>query len=158
MAAAHRLVTASGTTGMAISVPVGSGINDYIAEVLLHLRYRVSRTPDDDKAAIAGGYWGADFAAPSNFWAVNLACGADLNHGGYCNHAIDDLAKRALALEVTDPASARQSWTEVAQRITDDAPWVFLVSLRKTAVVSSRVGNYQSNPVVGPLLDQMWVR
>jgi DNA-binding SARP family transcriptional activator/ABC-type transport system substrate-binding protein len=158
MAAAHRLVSASRTTGMSISVPIGSGLNDYIAELLRHLRYRVSRTPDDGKAPIGGGYWGADFAAPSNFWAVNLACGAMFNRGGYCNHSLDARAESARALEATDPAAARQLWSELAHRITVDAPWVFLVSVRKTAVVSSRVGNYQANPVVGPLLDQMWVR
>jgi YVTN family beta-propeller protein len=158
LTAAHELVRASRTVGMSIAVPIGRGINDYVAEVLGHLGYQVSRTSHDDNAQAGGGYWGADFGAPSNFWAVNLACGSVFNHGGYCNHAVDALAERALTLEATDSAAARQLWAQLARMITDDAPWIFLVSLRKTAVVSSRVGNYQSNPVVGPLLDQMWVR
>ena len=31
-------------------------------------------------------------------------------------------------------------------------------NLTPSVFVSSRVGNYQSNPWVGPLLSQMWVR
>ena len=38
------------------------------------------------------------------------------------------------------------------------APWVPLLSIRHVNFVSKRVGNYQFNPVMFALLDQMWVR
>jgi hypothetical protein len=33
-----------------------------------------------------------------------------------------------------------------------------MVNSRALGFVSSRLGNYQYNPVSGPLLDQFWVR
>jgi hypothetical protein len=40
--------------------------------------------------------------------------------------------------------------------VTDDSVWVAAVNPKRAALVSTRVGNYQSNPQLGPLLDQMW--
>ena len=109
-------------------------------------------------------YWGADFPAPSNFWGTVASCASyqpkaayNPNPGRYCNRKVDDLAAQALALETSDPARARELWSEVDHMITDDAPWAFGVTVRQAALVSTRVGNYQSNPTLGPLLDQMWV-
>ena len=178
LAVATSLVKASGTIGMPVTVvsdddPTTRALLDYYASVLTALGYRTSivtppGTYEGDSrygAQLGIGYWGADFAAPSNFWGPILSCGlyrpagqSTLNLSSYCNQDIDRLAAQAVALEESDPAAARRLWTDVDRRLTDDAPMVFGVNLRQTALVSSQVGNYQSNPVVGPLLDQMWVR
>jgi hypothetical protein len=42
--------------------------------------------------------------------------------------------------------------------VTDLGAWVPLVNARNVVVVSPRVGNVQSSPQWGVLLDQMWVR
>jgi hypothetical protein len=48
---------------------------------------------------------------------------------------------------------------QVAQPMTDDAPVVALGNATPTMLISMRVeGNYQSSPLVGLLLSQMWVR
>jgi peptide/nickel transport system substrate-binding protein len=179
MAAAASLARASGTIGMPVKVvsedddPTTRALADYYVSVLNILGYRASvvtypGTYQGDSrygAQLGIGYWGADFAAPSNFWAPILSCDMyrspgewTTNLSSYCNKDIDSLAGRALALEGSDPSAARRLWTEVDRRLTDDAPLVFSVTLRQIAFVSSRVGNFQFNPVVGPLLDQIWVR
>jgi hypothetical protein len=48
--------------------------------------------------------------------------------------------------------------TQVDQLITNDAPVVALGNLTASLLVSARVGNYQSNAELGPLLSQIWVR
>jgi ABC-type transport system substrate-binding protein len=165
-----------------MSIKVTSGGNDDLISVALadyyvgllgELGYRATRynLPTDfhgdprSGAQIGTGYWGVDFAAPSNFWASIVSSSSyrpagelTYNWSDYCSTEVDSLAKRALALEATDAAAARRLWTEVDNKITDDAPWVFGASTRWTALVSSRIANYQSNPVVGPLIEQMWVQ
>jgi len=42
--------------------------------------------------------------------------------------------------------------------VTDEAPWVPLVTQQRVEVVSSRVGNYQRHPQWGTLLSQLWVQ
>jgi hypothetical protein len=42
--------------------------------------------------------------------------------------------------------------------VVDQAVAVPWASARNTAVVSKRVGNYQSHPLWGTLLDQLWVK
>jgi len=178
LAAARRLVTASKTAGMSLIVSTrGSDdrnsvlVAQYYVALLNKLGYhakpdRVGNDYDGNPFAQLGvGYWGVDFPAPSNFWAPLLSCSSvrprgalTLNFGGYCNPVIDRLAKRALTLEVTDPTTARQLWTQVDHQLTDDAALAFGVATRQAALVSADVGNYQANPVLGPLIDQMWVR
>jgi ABC-type transport system substrate-binding protein len=178
LTAARRLVAASKTAGMSLVVssrrdddPNAVVVAQYYVALLNKLGYhakrdRVGKGYDGDPFAQLGiGYWGTDFPAPSNFWAPLLSCSSvrprgapTLNSGGYCNPAIDRLAKRALGLEVTDPTTARQLWTEVDHKLTDDAALAFGVAIRQAALVSADVGNYQANPVLGPLIDQMWVR
>ena len=46
----------------------------------------------------------------------------------------------------------------VDRLITDDAPVVALGNATPATLISARVGSYQSSPMVGPLLSQMWVR
>jgi hypothetical protein len=42
--------------------------------------------------------------------------------------------------------------------VTDDAAVVATVNGKIENFVSTRVGNFQSNPQLGPLFDQMWVQ
>lgn len=63
----------------------------------------------------------------------------------------------ALRLERRDPAKATDLWTAIDHRLADDAPWVPTVNLREVDLVSSRLRNYQYNPVWGFLADQSWL-
>jgi ABC-type transport system substrate-binding protein len=143
-------------------------VANYYLGLLKSLGYRA--TLRDDNVSNTGTqlghqWWGVDFAAPSDFWGPLLSCASfdphsafNINWGGYCNQQVDALARKALDAQYTDPALARRLWTQVDHVLTDDAPWVAGPVARYSTVVSSRVGNYQANPVLGPLIDQMWVQ
>ena len=49
-------------------------------------------------------------------------------------------------------------WAQADRQFTDQAPVVPLVTPSITDFVSHRVGNYQYNPQLGVLIDQLWVR
>jgi ABC-type transport system substrate-binding protein len=65
---------------------------------------------------------------------------------------------QARAAQLTDPGQAARLWTQVDQLITDDAPVVALGNLTASLLVSPRVHNYESNPELGPLLSQIYVK
>jgi YVTN family beta-propeller protein len=175
---ARALVRASGTAGARISVwsddePVHLAIGRYYARVLRSLGYRARSTvrsvvePSVGKSDQMGAsWWGVDYPTPTSAWAPLLSCrsagradaAATLNHGGFCDPYVEELARRADDPQSTDPARARRLWTQVDRRLTDDAPWVAGPATRFVCLVSPRIGNYQTNPVLGPLIDQMWVR
>ena len=169
---ALELVRASGTKGMHVTIHgalggVGPTIDAYFRQVLEQLGYQVTLhqlpdisddflwTPQNHMQALSGE-WLADFPLASNFYNALVRCANNL--GEYCNRALDQRAARATALQATDPGAALRAWTEIDRTITDQVPIVPTVNLIETTFVSARVGNYQSNPTVGPLLSQLWVK
>ena len=78
--------------------------------------------------------------------------------GWYCNKQVERTVVAARAAELSDPAEAGRLWTAADQQLTDDSPLIALGNPTCSYPVATRVGNYQSNPWVGPLLSQMWVR
>jgi len=114
---------------------------------------------------MGSGWWGVDFPSPSGYWFPVLSCRtaaasitATLNVSGFCDPRLDRLARRATITQASDPARARRMWSRVDHRLTDEAPWVAGATTRFAAVISERVGGYESHPVLGPLLDRLWVR
>jgi peptide/nickel transport system substrate-binding protein len=65
--------------------------------------------------------------------------------------------ERALSLQATDPAKAGPAWAAVDRQLVDRAPAIGLLVPQEVDLVSSRVGNYQHNPVWGTILSQLWV-
>ncbi len=108
---------------------------------------------------IAPAGWIADFPSASSFTATLLRCDLfpDPNYGGFCDRDIDRMMEDAAQVPTGDPASG-QAWAEVDHAITDEAPFVSLVNTVRVDFVSSRLGNYQNNPVWGLLLSQVWVQ
>jgi YVTN family beta-propeller protein len=182
LAAARRLVAASATAGTAVTV-VGPDINlasdEYFVSLLRELRYRamLREIPDlnryfayvfDSRNRVQIGvlYWAADFPTPANFFDVNLSCNSFVpanpasngNPSQYCRPAVDKLAAEALAAQTTDPTYSCRLWAQVDRTITDDAPVVATVNGKIETFVSTRLGNFQSNPQLGPLFDQMWIQ
>ena len=173
--AARRLVAASGTAGVPVTlwsdgVSPHLALDRYLATVLRSIGYptrlhvdtaREQRTSDQ----LGLRWWSPDFPSSSNFWEPLLSCGADpqsmragYNEGGFCDPAIDRTARRARQAQTVDPAFARRRWSEVDHALTDDAPWVPGPVTRYFTVRSPRLGNYQASPVYGQLPDRMWVR
>jgi YVTN family beta-propeller protein len=172
LARAQELVAASGTRGRAVTVQGARGrhlLNVYFEGVLRQLGYTVHlrELPDSfdflgsrDKVQItlADG-WIAEYPAASQLYDKVFACTTVSGGvGWYCNPQVEGTVAQARAVELTDPGQAAQLWTQVDQLITDDAPVVALGNLTASLLVSRRVGNYKSNPELGPLLSQIWVR
>jgi len=181
LAKAMELVALSGTRGMTVTVQglVGGAdheLNLYFASVLKELGYTVrlrELTPSelpDDLGLLRSGHrvqitsapvWVADYPAASNLFDDVFSCTtATLAAGWYCNPQVERMAAEAHAAELSDPGRAARLWTAVDRLITDDAPVVALGNPTQSLLVSPRAGagNYQSNPDVGPLLSQIWVR
>lgn len=179
LAKAGRLIAASGTRGMPVTVYgdlIGNrAINAYFGHVLTELGYRVAleQRPGIDPLAAADprlhigvtlAGWGADYPSPATFWDGLFSCPShtptaapDWNISGYCNPHIDQLAADALTLARTDPGRARRVWTQLDHQITDDAPLVPLYNDVLPVVVSRRIGNFQANHE-GEIYDQMWIK
>ena len=60
--------------------------------------------------------------------------------------------------QATDPAQAAATWAAADRIVTSDAPWVVLANLNNVDFLSARVTNYQYNPFMGVLLDQLQIR
>ena len=181
LAAARRLVAESGTSGTPVTVVGGdfpAAYDEYFVTLLRQLGYRATlrNIPDlgqyvdevfDSRKQfqIAGLGWTPDFPSPANSFAV-LSCrgfvpanaAANSNPSAYCRPQVDKLAGQARAAQSADPATARQLWAQVDRRLTDDAAVVATVNSKTANFVSTRLGNFQTNPQLGPLFDQMWVR
>ena len=180
---ARELVQASGTRGMTVTIWEvrrfgGPRLARLIADVLHRLGYRTRiRFIDDldtfsahvndsrNKVQIGGWGWGADYPAPSTFFSTLLTCKSfapnspsNDNQSEFCDPRVDRDVRRALALQVTDPGAAGPLWAKIDREVMRQAPWVPLFNSGRLNFVSSRVGNYQFNPVWFALFDQMWVR
>ena len=182
MALARRLVAASGTRGMKVTMLVQPpdatnptiGIGTYVVSTLRRLGYRAALrvvndlypTVDnsDTRTQIAWSNWLQDYPGPSDF--INLLrCRAfhpsdpgNLNGAEFCDPKIDGAIREAGELQLSAPGAASQAWSRIDRRISDQAPWLPLYNPRLDVATSSRVGNYQYHPFWGLLLDQLWVR
>jgi peptide/nickel transport system substrate-binding protein len=103
--------------------------------------------------------------AASTFIDTLLSCRAyqpgnpaNNNAAGFCDRRIDAQIRRALTLETTNRQAANALWARIDHEITDQAPWVAKTNHNFVALLSKRVGNYQYNPQIGMLIDQLWVR
>ena len=182
LAAARKLVTESGTSGMRVTFWAQQGmgtVSAFIVSVLRELGYRASMiTPpssvlqanvNDSRRRVQADdtSWAADYPAASDFLARFFRCSsfrlADpnaTNDGSFfCDPAIDHLMDVAEREEATDPDEAATTWARVDREVTDAAPWVPLVSVNWVDFLSARVGGYQYDQAFGgPLLDQMFIR
>jgi peptide/nickel transport system substrate-binding protein len=184
LAKAARLARQSGTTNVPVTVWSYNKVfpekamGPYFVRLLQELGYRahlhVVSLPRFFTAAYNsrnkiqigwGGGWNADFPAPSTFFLPLLSCRSFYqspsntpNWAGFCDPHVDQLASKAQAAQLTDPAAARRLWAQVDRTVTNQAPLVPVYNETSAAFVSARAGNYQSSPAYGPLLDQMWVR
>jgi peptide/nickel transport system substrate-binding protein len=183
LARARRLVAASGTRGMKVTVweapppHVLAEEGQVIATALRRLGFRASmRTMDysafvpftDDsrnRAQVIQGGWSADYPTADDFIG-KLTCGyfvpgngpATTDASEFCDPAIDRQAAAAASLQTAAPGEADAMWADLDRRLTNRAIWLPTVNLNEIDFLSRRVGNYKYNPVWGALLDQLWVR
>ena len=184
LAKARALVRASGTRGMKVTFWTcgcfGKGAEARLERATLaQLGYRVTLKvlfADDANAyfaavndtlrpgpQIAGDGWFADYPAASNFFDQLTCAGARptlraVNASRFCDPAIDRKISRAIGLQASGSRAPNDLWQTIDRGAMDQAPWVPLYTPRAIDFVSARVGNYQRHPVLGMLLDQLWVR
>jgi ABC-type transport system substrate-binding protein len=161
---AELLVRASRTRGARVKVvPTVTPMNDYVFSLLERLGYRPEFEPFSPSSQVAMVPFRGQFAAPG-FFLGDFACPADLDRSAsrwpfaFCDRRIDALAKRAAALEPSDPVRANRIWARVDRALVDRAAAVPVFNPAFVALVSKRVGNYRYHPQLGTLLDQLWVR
>jgi peptide/nickel transport system substrate-binding protein/oligopeptide transport system substrate-binding protein len=106
-----------------------------------------------------GMAWIADYPDPSNFYGPILGCGGAVpggwNWAKYCNEEIDAMAATADGMAGDDQAEARiQMWTEIYNKIMEDAPWVPVFNEVRFAMHSDRIGGkdiYFADPIHIPV-------
>jgi YVTN family beta-propeller protein len=177
---ARRLVAASGTAGMKVTVwtmPARAPATREVVSALKRLGYQarlkqieaIDYFPKvlDRKTrvqAAMSGLVGGPGSPPSSFLPL-LTCNSIRptgpqweNPSFFCNRRIDARIGRALRIQATDRDAAVHLWVGIERELVDQAPWVPLYTPRPADFVSKRVRNYQYNPELGILLDQLWVR
>jgi YVTN family beta-propeller protein len=179
LARARRLVAASGTRGMKVTIwtfPLLEKTARELVATLERLGYRTSlkrvafgsyfpKVLDVRTRAQAGmfGWIGASGEPPSHVLPL-LACNSirpgpqNQNPSFFCNRRIDAEIRRALRIQGTDLNAAAPLWAKIERELVDQAPWVPLYNPQDVDFVSKRVGNFQYNPASAILLDQLWVR
>jgi ABC-type transport system substrate-binding protein/DNA-binding SARP family transcriptional activator len=184
LALAEQLVQASGTRGDKVTVLYGNepapfpslATARYVVSVLDQLGYRASlrlvgsnaywNVYGDSRNRVQIGFfpWYQDYPSPSDFIDPVLSCGSfisanpgNLNMAEFCDPPVDARAKKALADEIGDPATAADQWAAIGHELVDQAPWVPLYNPRDLTVLSARTGNYQFHSIWNLLIDQLWV-
>jgi peptide/nickel transport system substrate-binding protein len=177
---ARRLVAASGTSGMKVTVWTFPQVERAAREVVATLEklgYRASlkrvapkayfpKVLDEKTHAQAGMYgWVGSSGGPPSYVLPYFSCRSirfgrrQTNDPSFlCDRRVDAQIARALKVQATDVDAAVRLWPRIERELMDLAPWVPLYIPQLSDFVSKRVGNYQFNPVLLILLDQLWVR
>jgi YVTN family beta-propeller protein len=170
LAKAKRLVASSGTRDTTVVVWATSStafIVSPIVSALKALGYRARLKVADyqawehDQVQVGVHSWYADYPAAANFaplFSCRAAGVAVSNPAQFCDPTVERMIERALDLGPTDLPAANDLWARIDRMVTDRAPYVPLLNPRRVEYVSERVGNYQFNPQLGTLFDQLWVR
>jgi len=180
---ARKLVAASGTAGMRVTVwdtvtaPGSANETRDTVAMLRQLGYRawLRRLPEStyfaytldsrNRAQVIDGGWSADYPSADTFIG-KLACtyfapgnGPATSDGSeFCDPAVDRQITRAATLQATDPQAAAARWAQLDRQLTDRAVFLPTVTPNEVDLLSARAGNFQYNPVWGALIDQLWVR
>lgn len=73
------------------------------------------------------------------------------NYSRFCDRSVDAAYERALV-------EGGAAWAAVDRRVAAVAPVAPTITRRSVVYVSERVGSTQLSPILGPLLDQTWLR
>ena len=178
---ARRLVGASGTRGMRVTVRTVKFLAAPVRVVVALLRrlgyhaslkvfanglvYSELASDSRTRAQAGTSYWAADYPAASNFLQQLLSCAAfrprsvdNLNVAEFCSPAIDARMRRAARMQAVNPQLANRQWARADRAMVDAAPWIPLFNPRSVELLSRRAGGHRYSPIYGTLVDQLWVR
>jgi peptide/nickel transport system substrate-binding protein len=171
---AIRLVRESKTRGERVDVwgepdtgYIPPQVPAYFARVLRSLGYRVhlhlvsyrsvTEAHREQFQLSVDGDWVAEYPDPSAYIPQFFSCGGGTSNGYYCNPRLDSEMREASRLSIAHPLQAAAMWASIDHKLADDAPWVPTVNQQEVDLVSSRLHNYEYNPVWGFLADQAWL-
>ena len=183
LAKAKALIAASGTRGTPITIWTAPGYLTnftaaarYLASLLDRLGYPtrihtvnsgVNPTVNDSRARAQAflmvqvpSYPAAsEFLGPEYFSCERFLphTQSNLNVFEFCDPRFDVTVREALAAEGAGSSTASNLWAKADRQFADEAPVVPLATPSITDFVSRRVGDYQYNPQLGVLIDQLWV-
>jgi YVTN family beta-propeller protein len=181
---ARDLIAASGTKGTGITIwnlgilGDATKVAQYLASLLRQLGYptRVRTLLSNpnaaaqfanskDRAQVALIAYFPNYPAASEYIKWFLSCknfvpnsASNANWPEFCDRTLDAKIDRALTAQGADSPAAVGLWARADRSATDLAPMVPLAVPDQLDVVSRRVGNFQYNPQLGVLPDQLWVR
>ena len=156
---------------------VNKAVGVYLQSVLNSIGYKASVKPisgniqftyiqnTKNKVQMSVSQWYQDYPAASDFLYILFGCasfvpGSDssINIAGFCDKAIDQQMKDALALAVTDPDAANIEWAKIDKAVTDQAPSVQLFTPKHVDFISKRVGNFLFSKQFYWVINQSWVQ
>ena len=167
---AEKLIVASHTRGQSVVVWTFDYFEPdakYFVSLLKQLGYRARLKSingiDPYFAAITkthpqagfGGWFGN--VLPSDIF-VTLRCHYAQNWASFCDPAVDRDVRRLIQAQGADPSAEKALAAAIDRKVMAQAPWVPLWTPKLVDFTSRRVGNYQYNPYVFQLLDQLWVK
>jgi YVTN family beta-propeller protein len=181
MRKARALVTASGTKGTPVTFVIHQGdepVGKYVVSLLTKLGWptklvelpfeewqnRVLDTRSRTQAGLFG--WFSDYPSAADFLDTLFNCKRLLpanplqntNVSEFCDPQVQRQIEAAVAAQVSDRPSATGAWARIDHELVDRAVWAPIWDITGFDLVSPRVHNYQNNPQIGILLDQLWLK
>ena len=179
---AKQLVKESGQAGAAVGVvvsddEVNKAMGEYVQSVLNQIGFKATLKPisnniqftyiqnTKNKVQISVTQWYQDFPAAEDFLYVLLGCesfvpGSDssINIAGYCNKAMNDRMKAAMAKGVTDAAGANTDWGQIDKDIMKDSPVAVAFTPKQVDFLSASTKNYHFSKQFYMLVSQLQVK
>jgi len=109
--------------------------------------------------------WVADFPSAAGFLPPQFSCDSfsedpqqNSNLSEFCDPAIDRLFAKARAVQAQNPAAAAAFWQRAERALLRQAPLVPTFNPANVAFLRPGIGNFQFNPQVRVLFDQLWLK
>jgi peptide/nickel transport system substrate-binding protein len=110
-----------------------------------------------NRVQIGYNQWFPDFPSEGGILPPLFSCQIP-NPSEFCDHAVDHRFAKAEEAQLQNPARAPALWQKAERAILAQAPNVPTDSQNNAAFLAKRVRNFQYEPGVGVLLDQLWLK
>lgn len=120
---------------------LGANVSLVNLDVASHYSY----IKEGGKFSVARAAWGADYADPENFLALNLSDNKTFNYAHWANKDFDDLMKKSYSEQ--DPKARMDLMHKAEQILVDEQPVAPLMTSASLWLVSSKVSGWYDNVV-----------
>jgi ABC-type transport system substrate-binding protein len=119
------------------------GINSNIVEMdTAELNERTIQNQNFEVRPIGGGVFGADPSISGTYFRREMFTPEGGNYGHYYNEEVDELYIQGQSTGDLD--ERREIYTQIAQILNDELPWIFLYSPNSIHAVSNRVNGFEA--------------